>query len=47
VREVKVGVQEVRWEKNGTVRAEDFTLFCREVNEDHQLRQLGTGFIRT
>jgi hypothetical protein len=36
-----VGVQEVRWEKEGTERAEDYTFFYVNRNEDHQL---GTGF---
>jgi exonuclease III len=36
-----VGVQEVRWEKEVTGRAEDYTFFYRKGNEDHQL---GTGF---
>jgi exonuclease III len=36
-----VGVQEVRWEKGGTERAEDYTLFYGLGNEDHQL---GRGF---
>jgi hypothetical protein len=35
-------VQEVRWEKEGTERAEDYTFSYGEGNEDHQL---GTGFI--
>jgi exonuclease III len=36
-----VGVQEVRWEKGGTERAEDCTFFCGQGNGDYQL---GTGF---
>jgi exonuclease III len=36
-----VGVQEVRWEKGGTERAEDYIFFYGKRNEDHQL---GTGF---
>jgi exonuclease III len=36
-----VGVQEVRWEKKGTERAEEFTFFYGIGNEDHQI---GTGF---
>jgi hypothetical protein len=36
-----VGVQEVRWDKGGTERAEDYTFFYGAENEDHQL---GTGF---
>jgi exonuclease III len=37
-----VGVQEVRWDKGGTERAEDYTFFYGARNEDHQL---GTGFV--
>jgi hypothetical protein len=36
-----VGVQEVRWDKGGTEREEDYTFFYGVWNEDHQL---GTGF---
>jgi hypothetical protein len=36
-----VGVQEVRWDKGGTERTEDYTFFYGAGNEDHQL---GTGF---
>ena len=35
-----VGVQEVRWDKEGTVRAVDYNFFYRKGNENHQL---GTG----
>jgi exonuclease III len=39
-----VGVQEVRWDKSGTERADDYTVFYGAGNEDHQL---GTGsFVR-
>jgi hypothetical protein len=36
-----VDVQEVRWEKGGTERAEDYGFFCGHRNRD---RQLGTVF---
>jgi hypothetical protein len=36
-----VVVQELRWEKGGTERAEDYTSFYGQGNGDHQL---GTGF---
>jgi hypothetical protein len=37
-----VGVQEVRWDKGGTERAENYTFLYGAGNEDHQL---GTGFL--
>jgi exonuclease III len=36
-----VDVQEVRWEKGGTERADDYTFFYGQGNGDYQL---GTGF---
>jgi hypothetical protein len=32
-----VGVQEVRWDKRGTVRAEDYIFFCGQGNENHPM----------
>ena len=34
-----VGVQEVRWDKEGTVRAGDYNFFYGKGNENHQLEQ--------
>ena len=36
-----VGVQEVRWDKGGTVGTGDYNIFYGKVNENSQL---GTGF---
>jgi hypothetical protein len=35
-----LGVQEVRWETDGTVRAEDYTIFSGQGNADDQLGQV-------
>jgi hypothetical protein len=39
-----VGVQGVRWENGGTVRAEDYIIVYAKGNQNHQL---GTGFLYT
>jgi len=31
-----MGVQEVRWDKGGKVRAGDYNFFCGKKNENHQ-----------
>jgi len=36
-----VGVQEVRWDKGGMLRAGDYNFFYAKVNENHQLE---TGY---
>ena len=36
-----VGVQEVRWDKGGTVRAGDYNFYYGKGNENHHM---GTGF---
>ena len=36
-----VGVQEVRWDSGGTVRAGNYNFLYRKGNKNHQL---GTGF---
>jgi exonuclease III len=37
-----VGVQEVRWDKGGSIRAGDCNFFYGKGNENHQL---GAGFL--
>jgi hypothetical protein len=37
-----VGVQEVRWDKEGTVKVGDYSFFYGKENENHQLEQ---GFL--
>jgi hypothetical protein len=37
-----VGVQKVRWDKGGTVRARDYNFFYGKGNKNHQM---GKGFI--
>jgi exonuclease III len=39
-----VGVQEVRWDKEGEVRAGDYNFFYRTGNDNHKS---GTGFSLT
>ena len=39
-----VGVQEVRWDKGGSVTTGDYDLFYGKGNENYQL---GTGFLYT
>ena len=36
-----MGVQDVKWDKEGTGRAGDYICFCGKAKENHQL---GTGF---
>jgi hypothetical protein len=33
-----VGIQEIRWDKGGTVSADDYTFFCGNGNSDLHLR---------
>jgi hypothetical protein len=36
----RMGMNEVRWDKEATVRVRDYIIFYRKENENHQL---GTG----